>query len=108
MKHAKAIAIDPNTLFTMVFPFRGICAEYTPGLSAAIHKYGDVLLLASVGRLPLLARRGGCAIKKKLRSNLSGADGVVVQSQRINFQLHRRSSISGIDRNFSEGRRNWR
>src|SRR6185436_21034194 len=73
MKHAKAIAIDPNTLFTMVFPFRGICAEYTPGLSAAIHKYGDVLLLASVGRLPLLARRGACAIKKKLRSNLSGA-----------------------------------
>jgi hypothetical protein len=28
---------------------------------------------------PLLARRGGCAIKKKVAKHFSGADGVVVQ-----------------------------
>ena len=31
---------------------------------------------------PLLARRGGCASKKKVRSIRSGADGVVVQVQK--------------------------
>ena len=31
-----------------------------------------------VANIPLLARRGGCAIKKMPRSNRSGADGVVI------------------------------
>jgi hypothetical protein len=30
-----------------------------------------------IGHIPLLARRGGCASKKMLRSHRSGADGVV-------------------------------
>ena len=34
------------------------------------------------GGLPLLARRGGCASKKKERSFRSGADGVVVQREK--------------------------
>src|SRR5688572_18423228 len=33
----------------------------------------------AVGGSPLLGRRGGCAIRKKSRSNLTGADGVVAQ-----------------------------
>ena len=35
------------------------------------------------GPSPLLARRGGCASKKKVRSIRSGADGVVVQVQKV-------------------------
>jgi hypothetical protein len=47
-------------------------------------KYGSALLgsgkeVVSVMQLPLLARRGGCAIRKKSRSNFRGADGVVGQ-----------------------------
>jgi len=38
--------------------------------------------LATRDRLPLLARRGGCASKKKARSIRNGADGVVVQVQK--------------------------
>jgi hypothetical protein len=38
-------------------------------------------------RSPLLARRGGCGIKKKLRSLLSAADGVVVQARTKNSLL---------------------
>jgi thiamine monophosphate synthase len=34
-------------------------------------------LPVSVGEIPLLVRRGGCALKKMSRSLRSGADGVV-------------------------------
>ena len=39
------------------------------------------------GTSPLLARRGGCASKKKVRSIRSGADGVVVVQVQKHFRL---------------------
>ena len=50
------------------------------------------------GPSPLLARRGGCASKKKVRSIRSGADGVVVQVQkhfRLILNHHPVRSIKG-------------
>jgi hypothetical protein len=48
-------------------------------------------------RFPSSPRRGGCAIKKKPRSILSRADGVVIQFQQIVFVLdhHPVRSIKG-------------
>jgi hypothetical protein len=46
------------------------------------------------GETPLLERRGGCAIDKKSRSHLSGADGVVARDGRFGVSHHPVPSIS--------------
>ena len=56
------------------------------------------------GPSPLLARRGGCASKKKVRSIRSGADGVVVQDQKhfcLILNHHPVRSIKGTLRDIS-------
>ena len=63
---------------------------------AARHRL-DVVA-SRTGPSPLLARRGGCASKKKVRSIRSGADGVVVQVQkhfRLILNHHPVRSIKG-------------
>ena len=52
------------------------------------------------GPSPLLARRGGCASKKKVRSIRSGADGVVVQVQK-HFRFLNHHPVRSIKGSFA-------
>ena len=68
------------------------------GQSACLSREGVALREIWTGPSPLLARRGGCASKKKVRSIRSGADGVVVQVQkhfRLILNHHPVRSIKG-------------
>ena len=44
-------------------------------------------VISKIGQIPLLVRRGGCAIKKMSRSHRNGADGVVAYESFLSFKV---------------------
>src|SRR5215831_8027559 len=83
---------------------RGAALERSHGRKAVVHyrtRSNDAQLGSS--KFPSSPRRGGCAIKKQLRSHLSRADGVVIQFQQIVFVIdhHPVRSIKGCFAPFS-------